>query len=173
MLQQFRGYLLAIANEELPEELKGKIGGSDLVQETFLEAQRDFAAFRGQNEELFRGWLRQILRNNLVNATRHYRDTGKRQAAREVRLGEAHQNLPQDQESPGARLLHQERDLDLQHALEQLPPQYRQAIQWRNYERLSFEEIGQRLQRSAEAARHLWIRALEKLKDLLHDSGSH
>jgi len=46
------------------------------------------------------------------------------------------------------------------------------VIQWRNYDRASFEEIGQRLERSAEAARKLWVRAVELLQqelDATHD----
>src|ERR1051325_11190773 len=51
----------------------------------------------------------------------------------------------------------------LTRALERLPEAYRQVIQWRNRDRRSFEEIGQHLSQSPEAARRLWVRALESL----------
>ena len=38
---------LAVAEGELAPDLRVEGGASDLVQETFLEAQRDFARFRG------------------------------------------------------------------------------------------------------------------------------
>ncbi len=45
--------------------MRAKGGASDLVQETFLEAQRNFAQFRGKSRGEFRLWLRQILLHNL------------------------------------------------------------------------------------------------------------
>jgi RNA polymerase sigma-70 factor, ECF subfamily len=44
-LEICRGYLLRVANQGLDAELRAKGGASDLVQETFLEAQRDFGRF--------------------------------------------------------------------------------------------------------------------------------
>lgn len=49
-------------------------------------------------------------------------------------------------------------------ALGRLPDDYRRVIAWRQQEQLSFEEIGQRMQRSPDAARKLWARAIERLK---------
>jgi hypothetical protein len=37
-------------------------------------------------------------------------------------------------------------------------------IQWHNYERLTFKEIGERLGCSAEAARKAWARAIERVQ---------
>jgi len=161
-----RNYLLLIANQELPPDLQGKLGASDLVQETFLEAHRDFPQFQGQSEAELQSWLRQILQHNLSNATRHYRATDKRQLAREVSLASLAEPLA-ERDSPSASLQRQERDLALAAALARLPDDYRQVIAWRNYERLSFQEIGERLQRSHEAARKLWVRALALLQEHL------
>src|SRR5262245_37348302 len=47
-LEGCRGYLLHVAMQELDADLASKAGASDLVQETFLEAQRDFARFQGK-----------------------------------------------------------------------------------------------------------------------------
>ncbi len=57
----------------------------------------------------------------------------------------------------------------LQVTLRKLPNQYQEVIQWRNYDRASFEEIGQRLERSAEATRKLWVRAVEMLQQELDE----
>ena len=48
--------------------------------------------------------------------------------------------------------------------------EYRQVIVGRYQEQLSFEEIGRRLHRSAEAARKLWWRAIERLRQELDSS---
>jgi DNA-directed RNA polymerase specialized sigma24 family protein len=47
LLEQCRPYLLAIADAELSSQLQGKVGASDLVQETLTCAVIDFADFRG------------------------------------------------------------------------------------------------------------------------------
>src|SRR5262249_35643200 len=77
-LETCRNYLLLIAGRQLDSDLHAKGGASDLVQETFLEAQRDFGRFQGSSEGELQAWLRQILLNNVANFTRRYRGTGKR-----------------------------------------------------------------------------------------------
>src|SRR4051794_15901537 len=76
LLEECRPYLLLVANQELTPDLQAKLGGSDLVQETFLEAQRDFADFEGENAVVLLGWLRRMLLNNVANVERHYTRTG-------------------------------------------------------------------------------------------------
>src|SRR4051794_17242378 len=88
VLEACRPYLLLVANEHLGAGLQAKVGPSDVVQDTFLEAQRDFSGFRGDDAHELVAWLRRILLNNLGNVARHYRGTGKRDLAREVPLGE-------------------------------------------------------------------------------------
>src|SRR5258708_21186979 len=82
-LEACRGYLLMIAQGELDPHLQPKGGASDLVQETLVDAVRDFARFRGTREEELRAWLRQLLLNNLVDFTRQYHETATREIARE------------------------------------------------------------------------------------------
>ncbi|HZU36752.1 MAG TPA: sigma-70 family RNA polymerase sigma factor, partial [Gemmataceae bacterium] len=173
-LDHCRAYLLLVANQDLPGDLRAKVGASDLVQQTFLEAQQDFAQFHGHSADELLAWLRQLLRNNLTNITRHYRDTDKRQVSREVSLTDtpAHDllhALADDGASPSKNLQAREQDTAVRQAIERLPEPYRQVIEWRNYEELAFEEIGQRLERSAEAARKLWMRAIDQLSTLLED----
>jgi RNA polymerase sigma-70 factor (ECF subfamily) len=79
-LEACRGYLLLVANRELDPDIQAKGGASDLVQETFLEAQRDFARFAGDSKEELLAWLRRMLVHNLLNFTRRYRATGKRRS---------------------------------------------------------------------------------------------
>ena len=61
VLEGCRRYLLGVAEGELDPDLRSKGGASDIVQETFLEAQRDFARFQGSSPEELRAWLRQVL----------------------------------------------------------------------------------------------------------------
>jgi hypothetical protein len=49
-LEACRGYLLLIVQRELAPDLRAKAGASDLVQDTIMEAQRDFAGFQGGSD---------------------------------------------------------------------------------------------------------------------------
>ena len=64
----------------------GQRGASDLVQETFLEARRDFYRFVGNSEAELMAWLPRLLLNNMANFVRSYRDTAKRSVGGEVGL---------------------------------------------------------------------------------------
>lgn len=173
VLEAYRAYLLLIANRQLDANLRAKGGASDVVQETFLEAQRDFAGFQGQSEDELQAWLRQLLLNNVANFARRYRGTGKRQLDREVALepetpsGQGDRGLAADTPSPSGRAIAAEEVLALENALSRLPEDYRQVISWRHQEGLGFDEIARRFDRSENAVRKLWFRAVERLEQEL------
>jgi RNA polymerase sigma-70 factor (ECF subfamily) len=170
-LEACRGYLLLVAQRELDPALHAKGGASDLVQETFLEAQRDFPRFQGTSETELLAWMRRLLLNNLANFARRYRDTDKRQLGREVALdAEQSTSTPAgavraDTPTPSVQAMAHEQAQALQRALERLPEDYRQVITLRYQEERSFEEIGAQLKRTPNAARKLWARALERLQE--------
>src|SRR5262249_21961492 len=85
-LESCRSYLLLIAQHELDSDLQAKGGASDLVQETLVDAVRDFVQFEGQSQAELQAWLRQLLINNLIDFTRHYRNVAKREIGREREL---------------------------------------------------------------------------------------
>jgi RNA polymerase sigma-70 factor (ECF subfamily) len=170
-LEACRRYLLLVAERQLDPDLRAKGGASDLVQETFLEAQRDFGGFQGTSSPELRAWLRRLLLNNLGHFTRRYRATGKRAIGREVGLqaeDSADTPLPEpaaDTPSPSVEAMAQEQAAALRQALERLPQDYRQVIALRYLEGRSFEEIGRLLHRSPDAARKLWARAMERFRE--------
>jgi RNA polymerase sigma-70 factor (ECF subfamily) len=170
LLEIYRGYLLRIAGQELDPDLRAKGGASDLVQETFLEAHRDFAQFHGGLDEELRAWLRQLLRHNLANFVRGFREAGKRAVEREVSLtagdsaADRAGQLAADQSTPSAHVVREEEAQALERVLSQLPDDYREVLLLRYREGLSFEAIGQRLGRTENGARKLWARAVERVQ---------
>jgi RNA polymerase sigma-70 factor (ECF subfamily) len=169
-MEACRGYLLQIAQRELGPGLQPKGGASDLVQQTLLEACRDFARFQGDSEADLLQWLRRLLLNNLADFTRHYRDTDKRQVEREVALdagnssGERGGGLAASLPSPsGAAMAHEQAEA-IQRSLAQLPEEYRRVIVLRYQEERSFEEIGRLLDLTPNAARKLLLRAVERVQ---------
>src|SRR5438552_8611315 len=147
VLEAYRAHLLLIANRQIDPELRAKGGASDLVQETFLEAQRDFARFQGNSADELQAWLRQLLLHNLANFARRYRETNKRQLAREVALqeetpsGEQGPGVAADTPTPSGQAIAHEQAAALAQALMQLPEDYRAVITLRYQEGRSFEEI--------------------------------
>jgi len=83
LLEAYRPFLLAIATAEFDSELKAKVGPSDLVQETFIDAQRDFAQFKSDTPTRLRIWLHALLMNNLADLRKRYLRAKKRQVRRE------------------------------------------------------------------------------------------
>src|SRR5881227_2756223 len=173
VLDAARRYLVTIARQELDADLRAKNCPSDLVQETFVEAQRAFGQFQGDTEAELLAWLRQLLLHRVGKLRRRYRDTQKRRLAREVALGGDDSSegpaggLAANVLSPSGQAMEHEQDQALQEALGRLPDDYRRVITLRYQEELSFEEIGRLLQRSPDAARKLWARAVELLHEEL------
>src|SRR5438105_4702878 len=79
LLNAFRRYLLHLGEAEIDDELRAKGGASDLVQDTFIAAQRAFPQFEGGSEQEVRAWLRQIFLRHLSSFRRHYQACSKRQ----------------------------------------------------------------------------------------------
>jgi RNA polymerase sigma-70 factor (ECF subfamily) len=169
-----RDYLLLVANERLEPALKVKGNASDLVQDTFLRAQRGVQSFRGRTAGEWRQWLRKILIRNIAQDRRRFLATAKRLVKREVTIPE---QMPLESaaylETPSRDLALRELKAALLDGLDRLPERHRAVVIWRQREGLSFEEIGSRMDTSAEAARKLWTRALARLRKELgpgHDS---
>jgi len=170
-LEACRVYLQVVAERELNDDLRAKGGASDLVQQTFLEAQQDFGRFHGDTEDALLAWLRKMLLNNLSNFRRHYQGTAKRQINREIGLaiedsaqqaaGEPAANIA----TPSRQMIAAEDDEELRQAIERLPPDYQEVIRLRYEEDRPFDEIGRRMARSENAVQKLWLRAVERLQN--------
>ncbi len=166
----YRNYLLVISRAGLSRDLQAKIGASDVVQETFLDVQRDISSFRGSSETEFMGWLRQILSHKLAAICRPFTTTGKRQIHDEISMnsdepmGLSRCRALVDSQTPSRNALASEESAILHEALDRLPEHYRQVIVLRNFELWPFEQIGEALGRSSDAARKLWSRAADQLQ---------
>jgi RNA polymerase sigma-70 factor (ECF subfamily) len=176
LLELYRNYLRLQARALIGTGLRVRLDPSDLVQETFLEAHRDFAAFVGQTEGEIVAWLRQILVRNLADQLKRHQAAGRdyrRQESLEAKLDRSSRDIQEALEAglstPSGRMTQREQSVVLADALAALPPDYREVIVLRHLERLKFDEIAARMGRSSGAVRMLWTRALEKLHGLLED----
>jgi RNA polymerase sigma-70 factor (ECF subfamily) len=177
LLDRYRTYLGLLARLQLDRRLQSKVDASDVVQEAFLEAHRDFPNFRGTTEGELVAWLRQVLATNLANCVRRFLGTRCRDVRLERSLAldldqssqEVARSLAAQESSPSQGAARREQAVLLAEALEQLPPDYREVIILRNLQALSFPEIAQRMARSVDSVTKVWARALVQLRRSLGD----
>jgi RNA polymerase sigma-70 factor (ECF subfamily) len=175
-LEACRVYLMLVAEREMDPSLRAKEGASDLVQETFMEAQRAFSRFHSSSKEEFLAWLRTLLLNNVADFRRRYRGTEKRSADREVALeaGTSSRdwrgNLAAAITTPSGEFVQRETLERVQRALERLPADYQRVVTYRYLEERSFEEIAELMGRTSNATRKLFARAIERLQEELEAS---
>ncbi len=70
-LIRYESWLKILARLEIDSRFHGKFSASDAVQQTLLEAWKDWDAFRGTEEPQRLAWLRQILAHQLAHLARH------------------------------------------------------------------------------------------------------
>lgn len=172
LLRRCEPWLQLLAARHMESRLQAKFDPADVVQQTMVEAVRDFAAFRGTTAAEFLAWLRQILAHVLAHEVRRYCGTAKRDIARERSLDD---DLSQTADrldllapsgaSPTRHLARAERQVLLARLLQRLPEADRTVLTLRHLEGCSHEEIARRLHRSPGAVRMLWVRALARLRE--------
>lgn len=172
-LVRHEAWLKILARVEVDSRFHGKFSASDAVQQTMLEAWKDWDEFRGTEEGQRLAWLRKILAHQLAHLARHFAGTQKRDVRREVSLDESLSTsagrlagmIPADASTPSLRAQAREQQGKLAQVLEELPADYRQVIVLRNLQGLSHADVARRMGRQEGAMRMLWVRALTKLRE--------
>jgi RNA polymerase sigma-70 factor, ECF subfamily len=178
LLELYRNYLNLLARTQIDVHLKGKVDPSDIVQETYLDAWRDFSQFRGDTEAELLAWLRRILACNIGRQAQRQLAAQKRDARREVSLDHHLADLERSSarletalqgrhSSPSAQAQRRERAAQLADHLAALPADYREVIVLRNLEGKPFAEVARSMGRTAGAVRVLWVRAVDQLRQSL------
>ena len=170
-----RSYLGFAARAQVESWLRVKVDASDLVQQTMLEAHRDFAKFQGTTEQEWLGWLRRILAHNVSDFIRRYKGTAKRRVQKEVPFRDPNISGPAPgvpepaahDRTPSQELALLDDSLRVTEALSSLSADYQEVIVLRNLERLPFNEVAERMARSRPAVQMLWMRAIRKLQEAL------
>ena len=172
-LIRYESWLKTLARLEIDSRFQGKFSASDAVQQTLLEAWKDWDGFRGTEEPQRLAWLRQILAHQLAHLARHYAGTQKRDVSREVSMQDSLAKssdrlagmLPTDISTPSIQAAAREQQLRLAEVLQKLPDDYREVIVLRNLQELPHAEVARRMDRKEGAVRMLWVRALKKLRE--------
>jgi RNA polymerase sigma-70 factor, ECF subfamily len=123
--------------------LRNRDEAEDVVQEAYLRAFRAFPAFRG---DAFKAWLLAIVRNTSLTALQArkraeslIRPSGEFDAREDFEMREHASDDP----SPEALVIAEDDRKHLMAALEQLPLNYRDILNLREMEGLSYDEIAE------------------------------
>jgi RNA polymerase sigma-70 factor (ECF subfamily) len=177
LLHLYRNYLNLLADSQLDRKLRARVSPSDIVQESMLEALRDFHQFRGESQAELLAWLRRILVHNLARAIEMHVLAEKRDVRRDVSLGQLSASVEHSTmqlygaliaqgETPSAGAERHERAVILADAMSELTPEYRDVLVLRNLQGLPFKEVAERTQRSVAATKMLWMRAIKRLRQV-------
>ena len=152
-------------------ELRSKLESMDLAQDALVSALEGLRNFTYKNEGDFLRWLSTIAENRLRdNLDKLHAD--KRDIRKEVQLGPYGPTTsseaisapePIQATTPSVILSNKEDISKLEDAIDQLKPEYRDAIILAKLDGLSYKEMAERLGKSNEAARKLVSRAMAAL----------
>jgi len=152
-------------------ELRSKLESMDLAQDALVSTLEGLRNFTYKNEGDFLRWLSTIAENRLRdNLDKLHAD--KRDIRKEVQLGPYGPTTsseaisapePIQATTPSVILSNKEDISKLEDAIDQLKPEYRDAIILAKLDGLSYKEMAERLGKSNEAARKLVSRAMAAL----------
>ncbi len=147
--------------------LRAHADTNDFVQDAFVEVLRTGPRFLVSDQEHFRALLARIVENVLRMRHRHLHRQ-RRDVAKEQRIGSgAVLDLDGSQTRPSQAAMRSESESWLQLGLELLDAEDREVVLLRQWDGLSFNEVGQRLNIAEDAARMRFSRALARLARLV------
>jgi RNA polymerase sigma-70 factor (ECF subfamily) len=172
-LERFRSALLLLARAQLGRHQQLGLEASDLVQQTLLEACRNVDQFRGGSDAERFAWVRKILHHTFLDEYDRKR-AGKRDLARQALEADLTGSfaglddlLAAEHTSPSERAVHNEDLTRLAEALEQLPPDQREAVTLKHLVGLTLAQISERLGCTQSAVAGLLYRGRLRLQELL------
>jgi RNA polymerase sigma-70 factor (ECF subfamily) len=177
LFARYRGRLRRMVRLRLDRRLQGRVDPSDVLQEAQLEIHRRAAEYAADPRVPPFLWLRLITGQRLMALHRRHLGARMRSAGQEIALHRG--PMPQATSASLAEMLlgrltsptqeaqRAEVRLLLQEALNGMDPLDREVLTLRHFEELSNAEVAQVLGLSKTAASNRYIRALERLREIL------
>lgn len=173
--EKLRRPMIRTVRVRMDRRLAARLDAADIVQEAFVAAWKRIHEFPHQPVS-FGVWLRFHVLQKLAELQRRHLGVQARDAGRDVSLFgagssssfELARQIVTDATSPSQVAVRKELRIRLQQALRQLPDRDHEVLTLRFLERLSNLETSQLLGISAPAASNRLVRALERLRVVLH-----
>ena len=175
LLEAERAALHRLAERQLAGRIAVRVDASDIIQQTFLEAFRNFPQFAGQDVRELVAWLQSILDHKVAGAIRDHALLQKRDVRRERSMDDSRggaaplkQELDAGLSSPSQKAIRGEEADRLSQALRALPDDQREAVRLRHLEGWALADIARRLGRTPAATAGLIKRGMQALRRQLH-----
>lgn len=177
LFDRYRGRLRRMVRLRLDRRLQGRVDPSDVLQEAQLEVLRRADAYAADPRLPLFLWLRLITGQRLMALHRRHLGARMRDAGQEIALHRG--PIPQATSASLADMLlgrltsptlaahRAEVRVLLQEALNGMEPLDREVLTLRHFEELTNSEVAQVLGLSKTAASNRYIRALERLREVL------
>lgn len=181
-LEQYRQHLLTLAARNLKPILLKRISPEDIVQDTLVEAckKEDFFDVNPEIPIYFK--LRMLLFQTIKNIERVHLESKKRDAFKELEIHPIDENHDEDSPytspfdkfaasitGPLTHIAKLDRYATVKQALSSLPDNDRQILELRHFDEMSNQECAEVLHISIKAASIRYVRALEKLQQVLKE----
>ncbi len=155
------GKLLPLIRMRMGRSLRTELESRDILQAVLLKSFQRLAQFRGSERGSLIAWMARIAENEIRDRA-DYQGRARRDAARRAPLEEA-EALPGPVRSALTQAILSEEFRRIERALEALPDGHREIILLRQFEELTFPEIAVRLDKSEDACRMMFARAMVAL----------
>jgi RNA polymerase sigma-70 factor (ECF subfamily) len=177
LLARHRERLRRMVALRLDQRLQARVDASDVIQDAFVDASRQLASYLNDPVMPFYLWLRFLTGIRLAKLHRHHLGTQMREVGREVSIYRG--TLPQTSSAalaaqllgkesrPSEVAIRAELKVRLQEALNTMDPMDREVLALRHFEQLTGAETAQVLGIKPAAAGKRYLRALERLREIL------
>ena len=173
LVERCEDLLQARVRARLPRHLRRKVSVSDVLQETMIVAYQRRGDFERRGDNGFRNWLLGIADLKAQAAAHRYRGVAKRAAGREVTRDQRPDTgqFVGANPSPSQVAIAAELKELARRAMAQLRDDYREVLRLAREEHLSRREVAQRMNRSREAIKKLYGRALLRFTEAFERLG--
>lgn len=176
----YRDRLGRMLHFRTPAQLAGRLDIDDLLQESYLAAEKRINAFQHSDEHGPFVWLRLITLQTLTDQCRRHLAAQRRDAGRELSIqtritmpgattGSMASLLIGEWTSPSGVVMRAEAIQQLEDAIDRMEPIDREVLALRHFEMLSNKRTAAVLGITPDAASIRYVRAIRRLKDICTD----
>ncbi len=177
---QYRDQLQRLVAFHMDRRLSRRVDASDIVQQSFIEARARLSHYVEHSSMPFSLWIRQITMQTLIDVHRRNFGVQKRDIRQEVSMQQADSSysiladrLVSNLTSPSSAADRREKMARVRNAIDGMDEMDREVLVLRHFEEMSNKDIADLLGIGQPAASNRYLRALNRLREIMIDeSGS-
>ena len=146
------------------ERLKARVESDDLIQSVWKDLLPDIRRFEYRGPDSFFRWFSVKLKRKIQDKAKYF---ARKKRATDKEVNRSCGALPSKDPTPSEAAMRRESVELLMSLLDQLPDPQRQTLVYRLRDDMEFEEIAAAMEKSADAVRKLYARALERIQSLV------